>query len=97
MYLSVAASNHRLPASSAGVIPVLPRRYTGEAPMGIDPHGSLAVVTPGSHRRIAVAGPGVVPELFGVQRPGPAQRVATATVGSTGEKRPSPSRRAVPF
>jgi len=58
--------------------------------MGIGPHGSLTVVPPGRHRRVAVAGPGVVPELRGVQRPGPAQQVAAATVGGAGEKRPTP-------
>jgi len=55
--------------------------------MGIGPHGSLTVVPPGRHRRVAVAGPGVVPELCGVQQPGPAQQVAAATVGGTGEIR----------
>ena len=53
--------------------------------MGIAAHGSLTVVPPGSHRRVAVAGPGVVPGLCVWQRLGPAPRVATATVGGTGE------------
>ena len=53
--------------------------------MGIGPHGSLTVVPLGRHRRVAVAGPGVMPGLGGEQRPGPAQRVAAGTTRVTGK------------
>jgi len=31
----------------------------GDAPMGVEPHGSITVAPPGSHRHYAVAGPRV--------------------------------------